>query len=280
MALETYFKTAAAGRSPMFDRLRKLVSFERYLVRLQVARDDRWLLKGGFAMQLRVGEKARGTRDLDVGANLAMFGKTPPSAQEVRKQLARAAAQDEGDYFEFSVAESRDIAPEAEEVLAFRFPIKGFLDGRLFESFHIDVGLGDSLVAPPVDLHGSDLLGFAEIPRPVFRATTIQQHFAEKIHALTREWENRENTRVRDLVDLMLLLDHGLPDAEEARHAIQAVFDARNSHAVPPELPDVPGSWEPLYAKQAREQELGQENVGAAMMRLRNYWKELEWHGK
>jgi len=42
-------------------RLRKMIVFERFMARL----DDRWILKGGYALQLRT-EKARTTQDVDL----------------------------------------------------------------------------------------------------------------------------------------------------------------------------------------------------------------------
>ena len=42
-------------------RLRKMIAFERFMARL----DDRWILKGGYALQLRT-EKARTTQDVDL----------------------------------------------------------------------------------------------------------------------------------------------------------------------------------------------------------------------
>lgn len=42
-------------------RLRKMIAFERFMARL----DERWILKGGYALQLRT-DKARTTHDIDL----------------------------------------------------------------------------------------------------------------------------------------------------------------------------------------------------------------------
>lgn len=47
-------------------RLRKMVSFERLLARLVSGKEEVWILKGGFALELRLGIRARTTNDLDL----------------------------------------------------------------------------------------------------------------------------------------------------------------------------------------------------------------------
>ena len=42
-------------------RDRKRVAFDRLLARLAATAPDRWLLKGGFALDLRLAERARST---------------------------------------------------------------------------------------------------------------------------------------------------------------------------------------------------------------------------
>lgn len=47
-----------------------------------------------------------------------------------------------------------------------RFNIRAILDGRLFEAFHIDVGVGDPIVSPVDFLLSTDFLSFAGL-KPV-----------------------------------------------------------------------------------------------------------------
>ncbi len=56
-------------------RLRRMVAFDRLLARLfskqseqerQEEQETPWLLKGGYAMELRLGYRARTTRDIDL----------------------------------------------------------------------------------------------------------------------------------------------------------------------------------------------------------------------
>lgn len=53
------------GLSP--DRLRRRVVFQRIVARLQREDPGRWVLKGGMAMEVRLRDAARLTKDLDLG---------------------------------------------------------------------------------------------------------------------------------------------------------------------------------------------------------------------
>ena len=73
------YKTAKAFRSALEDRLRvlwkkegtdlarlqKRVGFERLLARLFYGENVPWLLKGGYAMEMRLRDSARSTKDVD-----------------------------------------------------------------------------------------------------------------------------------------------------------------------------------------------------------------------
>jgi hypothetical protein len=45
-----------------------MVAFDRFLARLATKEPEAWIVKGGFALQLRLGERARTTKDIDVSA--------------------------------------------------------------------------------------------------------------------------------------------------------------------------------------------------------------------
>lgn len=276
-AIEARLKAESAGRGELLARARKLVAFERFVARIQSDGDGKWLLKGGFALQLRLGARARTTKDVDLAANTNLVAAECLAADRLHDDLVEATAADLGDFFLYEVGRSRELSLRVGPVRAYRFPVRCLLDGRVFELFHADVGVGDPLVSAPVDLPASRTLEFAGIPRAMFRAISVEQHFAEKVHALTRSREGRENTRTRDLADLMLLLDLGLPGATAVRGAVRIVFEKRRTHAVPTLLEDPPVAWEREYEVLAAELELAQHSVSEAMQRLRAYWEGIAW---
>ena len=54
-ALEERLRTQAIQTGTPLIRLRKMVAFERLLARLIAGREEIWILKGGFALELRLG---------------------------------------------------------------------------------------------------------------------------------------------------------------------------------------------------------------------------------
>ena len=67
------------------------------------------------------------------------------------------------------------------------------------------------------------------------------QQFAEKVHAYTFPWEGRLNTRTKDLVDLVLLIERGRLDGTSTGEALRATFTTRGTHRLPERLPPPPG---------------------------------------
>lgn len=193
------------------------------------------------------------------------------------ENLDRSVSRDLGDYFQYQLAPGEELPIDAGPVRAYRFGVEARLARRTFERFHLDVGIGDPLVAPAQDLPASGLLEFAEGPTVRFRVVSIEQHFAEKIHALTRPHGERENTRTHDLADLMLLMDLGLPERAVVREAVSAVFDFYRIQPVPAQLGDPPAAWVAKYSVFAAELSLNERSVAEAMARLRVYWRELGW---
>ncbi len=132
-ALGTRLQTRAQVERTDLQRLRRQVAFDRFLARLFPKGPKGtypWILKGGYAMELRI-RSARTTKDIDLtlhdGTRLA---KDPDERRkQVRAMLQDAAAIQINDYFEFLVGEPRgelDGAPEGGS----RYPVKARMDGR------------------------------------------------------------------------------------------------------------------------------------------------------
>ncbi len=256
-------------------RLRKRITFERFMVRLQEKENSPWVLKGGFALELRLGERARMTMDLDLGVDLGYFHPTEITAATVASKLREDAATSNGDYFTFVVPETGEADLAIPGVKAFRYTVEARLDGRRFETNRIDIGLGDPLIPPFDTLESSDLLSFANIPRVTFRATSRAQHLAEKIHALTRPYEDRINTRIKDLADIILLLNLGLPNTHEVKKVVTEVFVARKIHEIPTVIEPQPKSWATPYSVMAEELGIAEIKLDSAITRINDYWKTL-----
>jgi predicted nucleotidyltransferase component of viral defense system len=274
-ALEERLRQRAAQEGEPLIRLRKRVVFERCVARLQNDRNSPWILKGGFALELRLGNMARMTKDLDLSVDLGFFSSESPTLSRLSEQLRKDLRSENGDKFLFLLAEGRQEQLPTQGVKTFRFSMEARLDGRIFENIKIDIGIGDPLIPPLEEVEATDLLSFAGIQTPRIRVTSQAQHFAEKVHALTRPFDDRINTRVKDLADVMLLLDRGLPDPPVVRHCVEKVFSARATHVTPSSIGSPPLTWASSYSAMASELKLNETTLDHATARLNDYWKTI-----
>jgi hypothetical protein len=215
--------------------------------------DAPWLLKGGYAMELRV-KAARTTRDIDLALKQlpSLAAGWEASAGTVLEMLHAAAGTDSHDYFIFLIGEAvQDL--EAAPYGGARFPVEARLAGHTFVKFHLDVSTGDVLCEPYQFLPSRDWMGFAGIAAATFPAISSEEQFAEKVHAYTLLREGRENSRVRDLVDLVLLIEQSRLDVVRLRNAIRETFQRRNTHEAPHALAPPPTSWTRPFAEMAQE---------------------------
>src|SRR5260370_28373825 len=134
-----------------------------------------------------------------------------------------------------------------------RFPVEARLDGRIFVGFHLDLGIGDAVMEPLEVIEGRDWLGFAGIASPSLYMIPGEQQFAEKLHAYTLRRQGATNSRVRDLVDMVLLIHSGTLAKAKVAEAIRLTFDRRRTHAVPNPLPQPPTDWHNPYDALAKE---------------------------
>jgi len=273
-ALEERLRQRAEKDAQPIIRLRKRVVFERCIVRLQQYPESPWVLKGGFALELRLGDMARMTNDMDLSVDLALFDSESTSVSILSERLRRDLQRENKDKFIFIVAEGKRELP-TQGGKTFRFTVEARLDGRMFEAIKVDVGIGDPLIRPIEEIETSDLLSFADIPIAKIRATSRAQHFAEKVHALTRRFDDRVNTRVKDLADIILLFNRGLPDPATVRQCVQDIFSARATHARPSHIGPPPRTWASSYSAMAEELKLIETSLDNATGRLNDYWKTI-----
>jgi hypothetical protein len=271
-ALEARLNERARHDGVDLHRLRRQVAFDRLLARMfdpsQLVRDG-WVLKGGYALEMRF-HMARSTKDLDLTVRSAQ-GRVGDSSS-LRERLQLAAAVDLPDFFAFIVGEGMAELNQAPEGGA-RFPVDARVDGRTFAKFHVDLGVGDEVLEPVESVDGEDWLGFAGIPAVVVPALSVEQHWAEKLHAYTRPRE-RPNSRVRDLVDLVLILEHEAPAIERVRTAVDATFARRRTHPVPAVVPAPPADWAKPFTALATECGLDQAML-TAHKRVQAFWRDV-----
>jgi hypothetical protein len=256
-ALEDRLQDIAGKESVDLQRLRRQVAFDRLLARLFQAAQPRalpWVLKGGYAMELRI-KAARTTKDIDLTMRSARSSgekKDDNKNLAVLEKLQEAAAFRSDDFFVYTIGEpisDLDAAPYG----GARFPVEARLDGRVFVGFHLDVGMGDAVMEPLEIIEGRNWLGFAGIASPLLYMISREQQFAEKLHAYTLPRLGAVNSRVRDLVDMVLLIESGTLVRDKIVEAVRVTFERRESHLLPNALPTPPAEWQGPYLALARE---------------------------
>jgi hypothetical protein len=80
--------------------------------------------------------------------------------------------------------------------------------------------------------------------RGSYRGTFVHKYFGSR---------SASRTRVRDLVDMVLLIQFGTLTNDKVAEAIGVTFKRRKTHASPNALPLPPAQWQKPYEALARE---------------------------
>lgn len=201
-----------------------------------------FLVKGGVAMELRLRQGARATRDLD----MVFLGDPDQLLAALDAALAEPYS-----LFSFERGPAEPIGTTQSQHL----DVKVAFNGRSWATVRLEISPpegrsgNESQVLDAISIEDFGLIG----PEKV-RCLSIRYQIAQKLHACTEVFPTgRENDRFRDLIDLLLLraLD---PDLTAIRHACVDIFASRAKHAWPPTL-DAPSSWAEPYTRLAGELE-------------------------
>jgi hypothetical protein len=269
MALERRLNDRAQASTVSIDRLRRRVVFERVVTRLHAGEPGLWVIKGGMALEMRLHDDARLTKDLDLGMRALVGG--PGS---LRERLIEALSVDEDrDGFVLTPGPVAKLIEHEQGGSTWRTKVTASLDGRPFGALQLDIS------PRPHELIATDViplpnsLAFAGVTTPEVEVVSVARHAAEKFHGMLKQFDGRENTRVRDLVDLVLLHRHDMLRAEQIAPAVRAVWAERA--AIPPaRLPRLPEPWIGRYERLAAEQRLATSFTDAVEL-VSTLWGEM-----
>jgi predicted nucleotidyltransferase component of viral defense system len=247
-------------------RIQLVVAIDRLLARLLVsAAPGAWVIKGGFANQLRRPQDARFTEDIDL--------RVSATIDEAPQLLADAFAAHVDDLFSYEIA-SGPLPLHGPPGGGARFIVVTRYDGSELVSFKVDISAADPVVGE-LERHLSDpvveRLGFVRSTFPVY---PVAQSIAEKLHAQTMPRE-QENTRARDLVDLVWFCERFSVGAEDLIEACEATFAVRASHPWPPTVDDAPPSWAKPYERERRALQLGPATTNDATALVRRFFEPV-----
>lgn len=186
------------------QRLRE-VAYRRLLARLFAAQPDRWVVKGGVALILRL-DPNRTSNDID----LSYVAEAGEHAVALRA-LVEAAEHDLGDFFTFEIARGSawEVDPDHPLERALTVPITARVGRAIFAQFNVDLALprADGLSAEPLS-PGETLTGLAEVDgiTPV-TVLTIPAQLADKVCAVFERHgaDGTRSSRARDLADIAMI---------------------------------------------------------------------------
>jgi hypothetical protein len=269
-AIRSRLKELSKGDGAENARYQRQIAYSQLLRRLFLEKDVPWALKGGHALEIRL-QRARGTKDIDLALKEAEFFEGAPEEKmhNLKEVLQKKASLDIGDYFTFLITGpimDLDNAPYG----GGRFHVEAKIGGKTFSKFHLDIGVGDVWIEPHDELVVKNHLETLGIEDFKVETINIEQHFAEKVHAYTVPREN-PNSRVKDIVDMYLIVKHENVDKDLLKTALNETFKRRATHELPKELEPPPDSWEKPFERMMKEISSEKVSIQSAFEIVRDY---------
>ena len=252
------------------DRLRRRVMFERIIARLQHCEPGLWVLKGGMALEVRLQDDARLTKDIELG-----FRDDVASGEALHERLVEVLRTDpHDDRLVLQTGQPFQLGEDGGGHLTWRLTLNESLADRSFGKIQLDVSPRTTELSATDRVVGQNSLEFAVVPSTTAEIIDIDRHAAEKFHGMTRDFGDRENSRVRDLVDLVILIEHELLHADELREHINSVWRERNNETRPLALPEFPPTWPARYERLAAEHDLNASSFEDATRLVEQLWRD------
>lgn len=265
-ALQKRLMNCANEKGIDVQQLMKKVAFDRFLCRLFSDDSSPWLLKGGYAIELLF-DVSRTTKDIDLvlrSHKINRNGRAIGEIDLIKESLIAYSQRDLNDFFSFVLTgeeKTLDNTPYG----GMRYSIECKIGGKRYVSFHIDISSNDVSKWPYFEkVEGEDWIGFAGISPAMCSVFAPEEIFAEKLHAYTLP-RDQENTRVRDIVDMYLLIANKKMDHNRISECVNNVFARRKTHEIPAEFSKPPSSWKNRYEQIASTCGINKDIVGVHM---------------
>ncbi len=224
-----------------------------------------FVTRGGVAMELRAGEKARVTRDVD----LVLRGDPGSLIAHLDSALAE-------DYEEFSFERGEpqplELRPHVHRVrVKVAFRTKPFMT-IVVEVAPVEAGGDETEQLPAHDLSTVGLDG-----PEVISVLAVPWQIAQKLHAVTEPplRAGGENPRYWDLIDLQLLEALAGENLTPVKDACLRTFAARDQQAWPPLITIYP-SWTDLYTRMASDLDMPITDVNAAVEVVHEFIRRID----
>ena len=219
----------------------------------------RFIVKGGVALELRLRDRARATKDIDI--------VLCDSAADLAEALEQALIGEAHQGFSFR----RKGEPLLLDNGAVNVEFAVTYRGQPWTSTSVDIARAEPSEA---DVEWVDAIALTEafgVTGPAqLPCLPLRFHFAQKLHGMTLPPRpGKRNERFRDLIDLLLMETMVATDFGALRDACELVFSSRGTHEWPPNLEMVPAHWGEPFAQLAEELQLVEKDIATALARVR-----------
>ncbi len=225
----------------------------------------RFIVKGGVALELRLRDRARATKDIDV----VLREQDVDLAGTLEQALTGDAYQG------FSLRRKGEPLLLDNGAVNLEFAVT--YRGQPWTSISVDVAraeAGESDVEWVAAISLTDAFGVTgptQLP-----CLPLRFHVAQKLHGMTLPPRpGKRNERFRDLVDLLLMETLVTDDYVALREACELVFGSRDTHAWPPSLDAMPAHWAAPFTQLAIELELAETDLETALIRVRDFVERI-----
>ena len=237
-------KAARNDRSLSAQERIRLEYFHRFLCRIfSETPTDAWLLKGGTALLARVAS-ARATSDVD------LFNRRHSLAAALT-ELRRLAALDLGDFFRFEYVSHTDSLGGKQQAYTegVRVSFDVYLGVNKKGRLNVDLVVKAVVTDTPETIIPSNVLALPKLPQCEYRLYPLVDQIADKVCATLSLYNGYPSTRVKDLVDLVVLtltqtIDGGSLEVAITREAASRGLPLPETFTVPPD-------WDAFYRRLA-----------------------------
>ncbi len=270
-ALERWILDKSHEDGIAVDRARRALSFMVVSAVLARLIDDGghplFVLKGGVAMELRFGIRARASKDYD-----AVYRAELATLEGALEQARHHRVGE----FEIAATAPEPIGPTG----ALRIRLRLTYRKAPWSTIALEVSPVEGGSGHPASIDYRkpvpDLSVFGLEPGVDVPCLPVRYQIAQKLHACTELTTNKENDRFRDLIDLLLLEELVADDAwSGVRAACVEVFELRRKHAWPPSVTVFPG-WPDAYTELASQTRFPISDVNEAAAGVAAFVERIE----
>ncbi|HAT7943152.1 TPA: nucleotidyl transferase AbiEii/AbiGii toxin family protein [Legionella pneumophila] len=266
-SLRSRLKNIAVKEGSDFNAVLTRYGLERMLYRIGESEySNQFLLKGALLFNLWYDMPHRPTKDID----LLGFGDNDMAyIKQTFSKICSISADDGISFLSESV--TVDTIKKDGGYTGARVELFGEL-AKAKIKIQIDIGYSDAVTPGPIDAHYPVLL--SDLPAPKIRTYPIYTVIAEKLHAIA--FLGMANSRLKDYLDLYVLLNNEQLDNQILAKAIQATFNRRGMtlpEALPIGLTDEfanDPTRESMWKAFLRKNELEQKSLTEVIVVIRN----------